>query len=213
MSLSVTNIIIMITVLVSLAAFANQRLFDRFKFNAYMIFHSREAWRFLTSAFVHADFLHLVMNIYVLYMFGNPVEEFFRSHFADQGKGIIFYLLLYILGGVVSSIYSFEKHKHDLWYNAVGASGAVSAVVFALIAIAPTVNMGLIILPGVRIPGFILGFLYLLYSWYMGRRKMDNIGHDAHFFGALFGFVFVFLLDTSLFTEFIESIQYYFSEL
>jgi membrane associated rhomboid family serine protease len=213
LSLTITNIIIIVTVIVSLAGFANQQVSDRLKFNAYMIFHSREAWRFLTSAFVHVDFLHLVMNMYVLYMFGNSVEYFFLNHFSSPGKGILFYLILYLLGAVVSGLYSFEKHKHDLWYNAVGASGAVSAVVFASIAIAPMKEMGIIFVPGVWIPGFILGFLYLLYSWYMGRRKLDNIGHDAHFFGALFGFVYIFLLDRTLFTNFIESIRYYLTNL
>lgn len=208
----ITLILLASTILVSVICFRNQRLFDLLKFNAYHIYHSREIWRFVTNIFVHVDIMHLAFNMYALFLFGDVVEMYLKVTYADKpGLYVLFYLLLYLGAGVVSSIYSFEKHKNDLWYNAVGASGSVSALVFAFIAIAPTAKLGLIILPGVHIPGFILGFLYLGYSWYMSRRKSDNIGHDAHFFGALFGFVFMFIIQPPLFRSFIHEISTYFS--
>lgn len=221
LKLSITNIIILITVLISIAGFSNRQLFDRLKFNGYMIFHHKELWRFVTSAFVHVDFFHLFVNMYVLYIFGNSynkpgyeqligVEGYFQLNFGNLG--VLYYVLLYLMACIVSSIYSYEKHKHDIHYNAVGASGATSAILFAFIAIAPVRSLYLLFLP-FPIPGFILGALYLIYSWYMARKKIDNIGHDAHFFGAVFGFLFVFLTDFSAFSKFIHSVVYYFNHI
>lgn len=216
MQFSITNIIIIITVIVSLTGFYNREFFDRFKFNAYMIHSRKEAWRFVTAAFLHVDFLHLIMNMYVLYMFGNSrhdnngvvygVEAQFMGIFGHGLKGQVTYLALYLLATITSTIYSYERHKHDIWYNAVGASGAVAAIIFAHIAMNPTSSISLFY---IRFPAFIIGILYLVYSWYMGRRKIDNIGHDAHFFGALFGFAFIFITKPPLFMEFIRQVQIY----
>lgn len=221
LQLTVTNIIIIVTIIVSLSAFANRKIFDLFKFNAFMIKHSGEVWRFVTSAFIHNDFFHLFVNMYVLYIFGGSyreyvhntgyveiagVEGYFEMTFGS--KGIFYFLLMYLMATIISSIYSYETNKNNLWYNAVGASGATSAVVFASIAINPIRSLYMIFLP-FPIPGFIMGGLYLFYSWYMGRRKKDNIGHDAHFFGALFGFIFVFMTDFSSFPRFFSAISEY----
>jgi membrane associated rhomboid family serine protease len=208
-SLTITHIIIVITAIISVIAFSNHQVFDKLKFNAFIIFHRKEVWRFFTSSLLHADFLHLFMNMYVLFMFGNAVEVYFAFYFPEQYKHILFYGMLYIGGAVLSSLYSFEKHKHNLWYNAVGASGAVSAVVFAFIAMEPLQSLQLIFLPGINIPAFIMGFLYMGYSWYMSRKGTDNIGHDAHLFGAIFGFIFVFIIKPELFPRFISTIILY----
>lgn len=210
--MSVTLFIIIITVITSLMANGNHQLFDKFKFNAYFIKHSKEYWRFLSSCLIHADFIHLALNMYVLYAFGSALEYYF-GYFFGFPINLLLYLLLYVLGGILSSLYSYEKHKDNLFYNAVGASGAVSAVVFATIAINPTMGMGIIFIPGIHIPGFLFGFLYLAYSWYMGRKQRDNIGHDAHFWGSIFGFIFVFLVKPPLFLNFIVQIQHYFGRL
>ncbi len=207
--MSITLLIIIITVITSLMALNNHQLLDKFKFNAYFIRHSKEWWRFFTSSLVHADFLHLALNMYVLYAFGTPLEYYFGLLYKFP-ISLIMYLTLYILGSILSSIYSYEKNKNNLFYNAVGASGAVSSIVFATIAINPTMGMGIIFIPGIHIPGFLFGFLYLAYSWYMGRKQRDNIGHDAHFWGSVFGFVFVFATKPALFMNFILQIKNYF---
>lgn len=209
MVFTITHIIIILTAIVSVMAFSNVQIFDRLKFNAFLIHHNRQAWRFFTGALVHADILHLAMNMYVLYIFGSAVEAYFQLFYETSFKGPFFYFLLYLGGAVLSSLYSFEKHKDDLWYNAVGASGAVSAVVFAFIAIRPDQHLQLIFLPGINIPAFLLGGLYLLYSWIMAKNKRDNIGHDTHFFGALFGFLYMFILQPGLFPQFIKTIIEY----
>ena len=115
------------------------------------------------------------------------------------------YLLLYIGGLAVSSFYSYAKHQGNSQYNALGASGAVSAVVFASIALFPMDRLGIIIIP-FYIPGVIFGALYLLYSNYMAKKKLDNIGHDAHFWGAVFGFVITFVFDLKRINTFISEI-------
>ena len=127
----IVYIIIAITVFVSITAFNNYRIFDKLKFNAYFIKHSKEAYRFFTYGLIHADWTHLIINMFVLHSFGRIVEFFFKNYFGV--KGIFYFLLLYIGGIVLSVVASFQKNKDNIYYNSVGASGAVSAVVFSSI--------------------------------------------------------------------------------
>jgi membrane associated rhomboid family serine protease len=187
----ITWVIIIFTSIVSFTAFNRNDIFNRWKFNPYIIIQDKQWYRFFTYSLLHADWMHLLMNMFVLYSFGEQVEFFMKYYFGV--KGLLFYGLLYIGGFFLSVIPSFEKHKHDSWYNAVGASGAVSAVVFSSIIFMPTSKMILIFLP-FPIPAPIFGILYLIFSAYMARRASDNIGHDAHFWGALFGALFTIAL-------------------
>lgn len=185
---AITFIIIGMTCLFSIPAFQNRELFGKFLFNPYIIHRNKEWWRFFTHAFVHADWMHLIVNMYSMYLFGLIVEETFVDVFGTE-KGVLFFILLYVGGIMLSSYPSFEKHKNNAGYNAVGASGAVSAVVFSSILVYPQMTLALLFLP-IPMPGWIFGILYLTYSWYMGKKGTDNIGHDAHFWGAVFGIVF-----------------------
>jgi membrane associated rhomboid family serine protease len=203
MQLYLTYFIIGITVLFSIPAFANQELKAKMMFNAYLIKNGREWYRFFTHALIHADIMHLFMNMYVLYSFGVAVEYAYHDMFEEKAR--LFFLLLYIGGIFMSSIYSYEKHKDNIHYNALGASGAVSSVVFAFILMAPTARMGLIFIP-FRFPAWIFGLLYLTYSWYMSKRGNDNIGHDAHFWGAVYGIGFTLCMKPALFHQFIEQV-------
>ena len=193
-----------ITALVSYKAFQDGSLKWRFMFNAYEIKRKKEWYRFFSHGLIHADWVHLGLNIYVLYLFGGKVETSFVTQFGLV-KGIVNYLLLYIGGLAVSSFYSYAKHQDNPNYNALGASGAVSAVVFASIALFPMDKLGIILIP-FYIPGVIFGALYLLYSNYMAKKQLDNIGHDAHFWGALFGFVITFVFNPSLLSSFVNQI-------
>jgi membrane associated rhomboid family serine protease len=188
--MSITLFIIGVTVIVSILAFQNAELFNRLKFNAYMIRHQGQWWRFLSYSIVHADWLHLIINMYVFYSFGKMVESIYFNLFAF--KGMLYYLLLYVGGLLFSTVFDFGKHKDDAYYNAVGASGAVSAVVFSSIMLHPSGSIFLFPFP-FPIPSWIFGLLYLAYSAYMGRRGHSNIGHFAHFWGAVFGIVFTLL--------------------
>lgn len=194
----VTLIIIVVTVIVSIIAFGNHQMFRRLAFNAYDIKHFKNSYRFLSYALIHADWIHLLINMMVLYSFGRVVEQYYGFYFGT--KGILYFILLYVGGTALSTLPSYGKHKDDYSYTAVGASGAVSAVVFASIIFDPLSKIYLFLIP-IGIPSIIFGVLYLIYSAYMGKKNIDNVGHDAHFWGAVFGFVFTIVLKPSLLTR------------
>ncbi|NVO18213.1 MAG: rhomboid family intramembrane serine protease [Bacteroidetes bacterium] len=203
----VTLAIIGISSLVSIIAFGNTDLYKRLMFNAYDIKHFKHSYRFLSYGLVHASWIHLIINMMVLYSFGSNVELRYGMVFGV--KGIFYYLLLYIGGIVLSTTPSYGKYKDDYSYNAVGASGAVSGIVFASIVFDPLSKIYLFLIP-FGIPAIIFGILYLVYSWYMSKKNLDNIGHDAHFWGAVFGFVFTLALKPSLFAIFLQQILSFF---
>jgi membrane associated rhomboid family serine protease len=193
--MSVTIIIIIGTVIVSLLAFNNREIFRGLAFNAYDIKHFKNSYRFLSYALIHADWIHLFINMMVLYSFGRIVEQYYGMLFGP--KGILYFILLYVGGTALSTLPSYGKHKDDYSYTAVGASGAVSAVVFSFIVFDPLNKLIIFPIP-IGIPAIIFGILYLVYSAYMGKKNIDNVGHDAHFWGAVFGFVFTIALKPSL---------------
>ena len=197
--MSVTIIIIAVTVLVSLMAFNNREIFRRLAFNAYDIKHFKNSYRFLSYALIHADWIHLFINMMVLYSFGRVVEEYYVMLFGV--KGILYFILLYVGGTALSTLPSYGKHKDDYSYTAVGASGAVSAVVFAFILFDPMGKLTLFPIP-IGIPAIIFGVGYLIYSAYMGKKNIDNVGHDAHFWGAVFGFLFTIVIKPELIVRF-----------
>lgn len=154
----------------------------------------------LTHALVHANWEHLLVNMIVLWSFGTAVERNFQINFGSSGA---YYFIALFIGSILfSSLWSLVKQRNNFYYNAVGASGAVSAILFAAIFFNPWKSIYFFaILP---IPGIIFGVLYLYYSWYMSRKKLDNIGHDAHFLGAVAGFLTPMIIRPSLFWEFIN---------
>jgi len=141
--------------------------------------------------------------MFVLYSFGGNVETLFEYYFGV--KAMLYFILLYVGGVFVSVVPSFEKNRNNPYYTAVGASGAVSAILFSSILMYPTGKIVFLLLP-VPIPAFVFGILYLVYSWYMSKKGKDNIGHDVHFFGAIFGFVFTIILKPQLFIIFINQL-------
>lgn len=199
----ITIIIIVVTAVISLLAFNDPRFFGRLLFSPFMIINHRQGYRFVTHGFVHADWVHLAVNMFVLFSFGKAVEHYYAVIFGL--KASYFFILLYAGGILFSSVPSFAKHKDNQFYQAVGASGAVAAVVFAAILINPLSPIRFVFIP-VDIPAFIFDALYLGYSAYMAKKGNDNIGHDAHFWGALFGLVFTILLKPALVGSFIRQI-------
>jgi membrane associated rhomboid family serine protease len=198
-----TYIIIGITALISVLAFYNREIFDRLKFNAVDAKESKNSYRFLTYGLIHGDFLHLFVNMLVLYSFGRIVETFYGIYFPE--KSGFYFVLLYIGGLILSIVPSFGKHKNDVFYNAVGASGAVSAILFASIILYPTGKIMLLFIP-IPIPTPVFGVLYIAYEYYMSKRGGDNIGHDAHLWGAIFGMVFTIALKPELVSIFLQQI-------
>jgi membrane associated rhomboid family serine protease len=195
-----TVAIIGLTVLISVFGFNNSEVFTRCKFNAYDVRHANHWYRFFTYGFFHAGWLHLAVNMIVLYSFGAMVEKGFGYYFSS--KYILYYLLLYFGALLISILPAYGKHRNDVFYNAVGASGAISAVVFASILLQPNQKVFLFFIP-IGIPAFAFGLLYLAYEFYMSRRAKDNIGHDAHFWGALFGIIFTLAAKPAIFNAFL----------
>ncbi|MFK8051696.1 MAG: rhomboid family intramembrane serine protease [Woeseiaceae bacterium] len=177
------------------------------KAKANLLFHPvtirerQQYYRFLTSGLIHADFLHLAINMFVLWSFGSALEQYYYPEFLGQ-YALYQYMLLYFGGIAVASIPDYRRHKNNPRYSALGASGGVSAVVFAVIVFAPWQNLYLYgVLP---IPQILAGAGYLYYSWYKDGKGNDNIGHMAHFAGAVWGFAFTILMNPSLLGNFIQ---------
>ncbi len=204
----ITYVIIGITVFTSYRAFNDGLLKQKMLFNPYLVSKDKDYMRALTSGLIHADFTHLLVNMWVLYIFGSTVEGYFQILFGMLGGFL--YVLLYVLGILISHIPSYLRHRDSPHYNSLGASGAVCAVLFAAILFDPIRGIGLIFTP-IYIPGFLFGVLYLMYSQYMQKRGVGNIAHDAHFMGAIFGFIFTGLLKPLLFANFFYKISNWFT--
>jgi membrane associated rhomboid family serine protease len=199
--------IVILTVLTSLAAFRRRELFYRLDLSPARIVHHKEYYRIFSHAFLHADYVHLGINMLVLYSFGTYIEQVF-SQLEEAGvifSGPFFYILLYVASIALASVSTVTRYRNNEGYSAVGASGAVSAIVFTYIFFAPLEKIYFyLVLP---IPGILFGVLYLAYSSYMSKRSKDNINHSAHFWGAVVGFVFPILLKPQLFLVFLENLM------
>ena len=198
-------IIIIITIsifIVSNIAFRNTELFYKYQLNAYDFVHKKQYYRIFTHAFLHADWGHLLINILVFISFGQALMSYFQYFWGDSAN--VLFIVFFVSAILVSSIYSIYKNRNNISYNAVGSSGAVSAVLFASIFFDPWHKIYFFgVLP---IPGIVFGILYLGYSFYMGKKNQDNIGHDAHFWGAVYGFVFPLLIQPELINLFIKQL-------
>jgi len=202
--MSVTLAIIVLTCVISFQAFSKLGLLERLKHHPYSEVHNGEWHRLLTSGFVHSGWIHLLINMFVLYMFGEHIEAFFVSIWGGM-MGRILYLLMYLLSIVAGDLPTLIKHKDNPAYASIGASGAVSAVVFIFILLNPWEYLYLYaILP---IPAIVGGVLYLIYSSWASRHRQDRIDHMAHFYGALFGVLFVIILKPYLLMYFIERVS------
>lgn len=204
----ITFLIIILTAISSFMAFNNPAVMGSALFYPFAINERKEWYRFLTSGFIHADFMHLLINMYVLYSFGSIIETyFFPAIFHEKAR--LAYVVMYVAALVVSDIPSYFKHRHDATYRGLGASGAVAAVVFSYILIDPWPEgggIGILFLP-FSVPPVIFGALYLIYSGIMGKRGRGNINHDAHFYGSVFGFLFPIIFKPELFSSLIHQIQ------
>lgn len=201
--MSLTIILVVVTALISYQAVQNPALYEKLVFKPYTIKRTGEWHRFLTSGFIHSrqSWIHLMVNMYVLYQIGEMVEMYFGGSFGDA-TGRIAYFFLYISAIICSSIPSYIKHQDNPGYGAVGASGATSALVFAFILFQP---WAWFIFP--PLPGVLLGVGYVWYSSYMSKRNMDNIGHDAHMYGAIYGLLCTLALAFALNPKVIEYIR------
>lgn len=188
--MSITLIITIITVGISILAMYNEELMDKLIFHPYTVDRKNEWYRFISSGFIHADFMHLAFNIFSFYMFSDYVEQSFTMLFGGQGR--LVYIILYLSALVVCLIPTYLKHKKQYNYNSLGASGAVSAIVFIGIFLQPTIQIGFFIIPPI-IPGFIFGPIYLGITAYLSKKGQGGINHSAHLWGSIYGIVFLII--------------------
>lgn len=188
--MTITLSIVLLTALISFSAFSNERLLNDLIFYPPAISQRRQWYRFVTCGFIHADFTHLIFNMISLYFFGQFVEDAFRAIFMMKGK--LLFLAMYVTALPVCILPTYLRNLHNYQYRSLGASGAVSAVVFAGLIIAPTIEVGFFFIPPV-IPGFVFGPVYLIISAILDRKGSSSINHSAHFWGAIYGMAFIIL--------------------
>ncbi|MCU4162591.1 rhomboid family intramembrane serine protease [Carboxylicivirga caseinilyticus] len=199
--MTVAIIIIIAISAISIAGFSQNELIYKYQFNAWQIKHRKEYIRLISHGFFHADWMHLLINMFVLYSFSDAVIYYFAQSL--PGNPNLLFIVFFFSAIAVSSLYSFVKEKDNYNYNAIGASGAVSAVVFASILYDPYATIYLYFIP---VPGVVLGIGYLVYSRIMSKKNIDNIGHDAHFWGAVYGMVFPIIFEPRLLIDFFQQI-------
>lgn len=185
----VTLALIAVTVIVSWQAWQQPRLLERLILWPPAIDRQRQYDRLLTHGFIHADWGHLLFNMITLYSFGSAMERYFTDRITAIG-----YLLFYLSALVMAILPTYMRHKHDAHYRSLGASGAVSAVLFAFILLAPWSSIYVFLIP-IGIPAIVYAVLYVAYSIWMDRRGGDNINHSAHLWGGLYGVMFTLLQD------------------
>jgi membrane associated rhomboid family serine protease len=200
----ITYLIIGTTVLISFMAFNNAEILYRFKHWPYAEARRKEYHRWLTGGFLHGDYMHLLFNMFTLYFFGKNVEWWFQALFPQVG--VLLFAVFYLVAIVASSAATYYKHKDNPGFASIGASGAVSAVLFASILLDPAMSIYIFLIP-IPIPGFIYGIFFLWYSNYAANRAGDNIDHLAHFYGAVFGFIFPLTFKPELFMHFLAQLQ------
>jgi membrane associated rhomboid family serine protease len=204
--MNIVAIIIMgITIVISIISFSNRELFYKLSFNPHSIEERKEWYRFFTYSVVHGDWMHLIFNMWVFYVFSDNVLDTFQYIFGL--KGIYYFVLLYVGGVAFSVVKDYVDHRENPMYNAIGASGAVSAVLFSSIIIFPTDKLIFFPIP-IPLPAYIMGILYLVFTVYMARRGKDNIGHTAHFLGAMYGIAFTIIIRPQFVGEFLSKLGF-----
>lgn len=196
--MTITIIIIAVTVLCSLAAFNNEKLMNDLLLWPARMNNPTQYYRLLTSGFVHADYMHLAFNMISFYFFASLLEEY------QVGIGPERMTLLYLSGIVVASMPSYFKQRNRPGYRSLGASGGVAAIIFASIYMYPWERISLFF--AINIPSIVFAVLYLAYSAYAARKGMGNINHDAHFWGAVYGLLFMLVIDPTHGRFFIEKL-------
>ena len=188
--------------LVTYVAWKQPELHAKLMLNPYQTVQQKQYWRLLTSGFVHNNPMHLFLNLFTLFFFGAAIERIFNVYFPQVGA--LLFILLFVTAVIVANVPTLIKHRNNPHYNSLGASGGVSALVLSFVLFDPLRDLCLYAI--ICLPGYILGAIFIVYSIIMGKRGRDNINHDAHLWGAIYGVVFVLLLRPSTIQTFIDSV-------
>ncbi|WP_316790046.1 rhomboid family intramembrane serine protease [Pedobacter frigoris] len=193
----VASLIFVFTIVTSIYAFNDHGLYGKFMLHPYSVYRKHKIYTLITSGLIHADWMHLIFNMFTFYFFAFALESMIGS----WQFGVI-----YFFGLILSDIPSVIKHKNDLWYNSLGASGAISAVLFSFILLMPFSIMRIMPLP-IPIWAIVFGPLYLIYCVYASKQSGDNVNHDAHFFGALTGLIVTVLIVPGVIPNFLAQLM------
>jgi len=185
-----TLLIIIVTAIISIAAFSSSSLIDKLILWPSRMNNPVQYYRFISHGFIHADWGHLFFNMFALYFFGTITE----NQFASEGMGGIVYIIFYLSAIVIAALPSYIKRRKNYYYRSLGASGGVAAVLFATVYFTPLSKIFIMFIP-IGIPSVIFGVAYLVYSAYMSKRGGTNVNHDAHFWGSVYGFLIAWLID------------------
>jgi membrane associated rhomboid family serine protease len=199
---NITLAIIIITSLISISGFSQGKIIDEMIFWPPAINKNHQYYRFITCGLIHADYMHLIFNMVTLYFFGTIMEVHYQGVLGLQKW---YFLALYIGALIVSNIPTYIKHRSDDNYRSLGASGAVSAVLFAFILLSPWQRIYVIVFP---VPAIVYGGVFLFYSAYMSRKGGDRVNHDAHFYGALFGILFTIAVSPDVVNVFLNELRH-----
>jgi len=200
--MTITYLIIIITAFVSYGASQRQDLLQKLIMHPYTVYHSKQYYRLLTSGFIHNGLIHFVFNMLALYFFGPYIESIFKELYPSYGWFL--FIIFYLSALAVSDLTTFNKQKNNPQYFSLGASGAVSSIVFSWIMFFPTETIYVYFIP---MPGFILGVLYLVYSYYQSKNPNTHINHDAHLWGAVYGILFTIVLYPAVIPRFIQQLS------
>lgn len=209
MEFSLTVTIIIITCIISITAFGNPKVINDLIFWPPKISKNKQYYRFISSGFIHADIAHLAFNMITLYFFAKTpyndnhtenLEQFFTKEVGKAG-----FLLFYIFGIICSEIPSFLKNRNNKHYRSLGASGAVTAILFSFILLSPWSTLIVFVFP---MPAILFAVLYLVYTYYMSKKGGDHINHSAHLWGAIYGIVITIIIDIDVVQEFIDQLQH-----
>lgn len=219
MQLNIITLIIAITTLISMQGFAKPQFMHQWAFIPYEVKQHRQLYRYISHAFVHADWPHLMFNMFSFYFLGSALlsQTAYPQYHVNGGliqtfgwlQGNIHFILIYVLGGIASTFWPLMRNHDNPGYLSVGASGSVSAIIFAMILWSPMSELEFIFLPGVGIPCYLFGPIYLAYEFWALKRNKTNIAHDAHIGGAIFGIFYVLIINIDkgkeLFTQIFAS--------
>ena len=197
-----TNLLLITTVGVSIWAFQNNNIITKLILSPYLVVHNKQWHRVISHAFIHANWMHLFFNMIALWSFGTAVEKYFGFL---SGIPNVHFCIMYFSAIILASLPDLIKRKNDFSYRSLGASGAVSAVIFSAIFFNPWSTILIFFIP---CPGIIFGVVYLIYSNYMSKKGGGNINHDAHIYGAVFGFLYPLLIDPQSINIFIEQLMH-----
>lgn len=201
MDLSITLIIIIFTALISFQGFNRYDLIDKLKHSPYREKHGKEYYRVLTSGFLHADWTHLLINMFVLYSFGNYIESYIISLFGNP-SGKIIYLVMYLLNIILANIPTMIRQSQNPSFSSIGASGAVSGIIFIFILLQPWSILYLFFV--IPVPAIIAGIGYLFYSSWAANKGHGRLDHSAHFAGAIAGMLMIIILNRQIAGDFLD---------